>query len=245
MPPFMNRSLVDKTGSLPRNETFGVNRAVFDWKNASNPKIHSTSGFRALRRESRLLQWGTHSGVSVENASWGVKDRTASVVLIMSSVWRKFAQRRRTARRSTAVADNLPLFASFIHLHVFFRHDQAPSNMSHPATNEWKTFGFFAAVLLCSVDGFVIHRCMYIFLQIFAVFGERLNSQISDQQTASKFLVLRKPMKAHAILPVPVVLAVAKSATEGLFQCRRPTRLTLSIHAVRSIVTSRRSKALQ
>ena len=32
----------------------------------------------------------THSGVSAESASPGIEDRTASVVLIMSSAWRKF-----------------------------------------------------------------------------------------------------------------------------------------------------------
>ena len=32
-----------------------------------------------------LLQWGTHSGLSAESASRGIEDRTASVVLIMSS----------------------------------------------------------------------------------------------------------------------------------------------------------------
>ena len=81
-----------------------------------------------------LLQWGTHSGVSAESASQGIEDRTASVVLIMSSAWRKFAQCRRTARRSTAVAIDLPLFARiFIQLRVLdgaerlFGHDQAPS----------------------------------------------------------------------------------------------------------------------
>ena len=55
-----------------------------------------------------LLEWGTHSGVS---QSRGIEDRTASVVLIMWSAWRKFAQRRMTARRFTTVAGDLPLFA--------------------------------------------------------------------------------------------------------------------------------------
>ena len=67
----------------------------------------------------------------------------------------------------------------------------------------------------------------------------------NKRETASKFLVPRKPMKANAILSVLVVLAAAKSATEDRFQRRRPARLTLSTHAVRSIVTARRSKALE
>ena len=40
--------------------------------------------------------------------------RPAPVVLIVSSVWRKFAQRRRTARRSTAVAVDLPVFSNIL-----------------------------------------------------------------------------------------------------------------------------------
>ena len=40
--------------------------------------------------------------------------RLAPVVLVVSSVWRKFAQRRRTARRSTAVAVDLPVFSSIL-----------------------------------------------------------------------------------------------------------------------------------
>ena len=84
-----------------------------------------------------LLQWGTHSGVSAESASRGIEDRTASVVLnllIMSSAWRTFTQRRTTARRSTTVAVDLPLLARiFLQLLVLdsverlFGHDQAPS----------------------------------------------------------------------------------------------------------------------
>ena len=45
-----------------------------------------------------LLQWGTHSGVSAECCEGSIEDRTASVVLIMSCAWRKFTQRRTTAR---------------------------------------------------------------------------------------------------------------------------------------------------
>ena len=81
-----------------------------------------------------LLEWGTHSGVSAESGSRGIEDRTASVVLIVSSAWRNFTQPRTAARRSTTVAVDLPLFARiFIQLLVLdgverlFGHDQAPS----------------------------------------------------------------------------------------------------------------------
>ena len=78
-------------------------------------------------------------------------DRHAPVVLIVSSVWKKFAQRRRTARRSSAVAVDLPVFSSIVASFSYvlldcvdrlFGHDQAPSKMSHPATSEWKSFVF-------------------------------------------------------------------------------------------------------
>ena len=81
----------------------------------------------------------------------GIEDRHAPVVLIVSSVWRKFAQRRRTARRSTAVAVDLPVFSSILASFSYvlldcvdrlFGHDQAPSKMFHPATSEWKSFVF-------------------------------------------------------------------------------------------------------
>ena len=58
-----------------------------------------------------LLQWGTHSGVSVESVSASDRRQDYVCCLIMSSAWRKFTQRRTTAHRSTTVAVDLPLFA--------------------------------------------------------------------------------------------------------------------------------------
>ena len=82
--------------------------------------------------------------------------RLAPVVLIVSSVWRKFAQRRRTARRSTAVAVDLPVFSSSFSYVLLNGVDRlfghAPSKMSHPATSEWKSC-FSPLALLSSVDG--------------------------------------------------------------------------------------------
>ena len=106
-----------------------------------------------------LLQWGTHFGVSAESASRGIEDRTASVVLIMSSAWRKFTQRRTTARRSTTVAVDLPLFARiFLQLLVLdgverlFEHDQAPSKCL-PQQQVSGNLLFSPLALLCPVDG--------------------------------------------------------------------------------------------
>ena len=106
-------------------------------------------------------------------------------------------------------------------------------------------FLVFATALLRSIDGSFIHHCLYLFFNFSEFSGSEWSRRAATKHTSSKFLVPRKLMKAHATLSVFVVLAVAKSATEDRFQRRRPTRLTLSTHAVRSVVTSRRSKALE
>ena len=124
-----------------------------------------------------LLQWGTHSGVSAESASRGIEDRTASVVLIMSSAWRKFTQRRTTARRSTTVAVDLPLFAcTFLQLLVLdgverlFGHDQAPSKCL-PQQQVSGNLLFFATCASLP-RRWIVHSPLFVyFLQIFAVSG--------------------------------------------------------------------------
>ena len=116
-----------------------------------------------------VLQWGTHSGVSAESASRVIEDRTASVVLIMSSAWRKFTQRRTTARRSTTVAVDLPLFASiFLQLLVLDGVERLLDMTKRPLsvfpTNKSvEIFCFLALALLCPVDGSFIHHCLYFF----------------------------------------------------------------------------------
>ena len=124
-----------------------------------------------------LLQWGTHSGVSAESAARGIEDRTASVVLIMSSAWRKFTQRRTTARRSTTVAVDLPLFARiFLHLLVLdrverlFGHDQAPSKRLPQQQVSGNLFFFATCASL--PRRWIVHSPFFVFfLQIFAVSG--------------------------------------------------------------------------
>ena len=191
-----------------------------------------------------LLQWGTHSGVSARD-----RRQDCAVVLIMSSAWRKFTQRRTTARRSTTVAVNLPLFARiFLLLLVLdgvdrlFGHDQAPSKCL-PQQQVSGNLLFSPLALLCPVDGSFIHHCLYFSNKIFAVSGSDWSRRAATQQTSSKFLVPRKSMKAYAILSMLVVLAAAESATEDRFQRRRPTRLTLS--RTQSARSSRRSKAME
>ena len=123
------------------------------------------------------LQWGTHSGVRAESASRGIEDRTASVVLIMSSAWRKFTQRRTTARRSTTVAVELSLFARiFLQLLVldgverFFGHDQAPSK----CLLQQQVSGNFLFFATCASlpRRWIVHSPLFVlFLQILAVSG--------------------------------------------------------------------------
>ena len=146
-----------------------------------------------------LLQWGTHSGVSAESASRGIEDRTASVVLIMSSAWRKFTQRRTTARRSTTVAVELPLFARiFLQLLVldgverFFGHDQAPSKcLLQQQVSE--NFCFSPLALLCPVDGSFIHHCLYFFYKFwqFRAAIEVAEQPPNKRRRNSSFLVNR------------------------------------------------------
>ena len=197
-----------------------------------------------------ILQWGTHSGVSAESALRGIEDRTASVVLIMSSEWRNFTQRRTTTRRSTTVAVDLPLFARiFLQLLVLdgverlFGHDQAPSKRLPPATSEWKNFVFcHLRFFALSMDRSFTIVC--IFSTNFRSFRQRLKSQSSHPTNIVEIPRSScKPMKAHAILSVLVVLAAAESATEDRFQRRRPTRLTVS--RTPSARSSRRSKAME
>ena len=75
------------------------------------------------------------------------------------------------------------------------------------------------------------------FLQIFAVFLQRLKSQ--SRHPTNGVAIPRSSETDESsthVLSVLVVLAAAKSATEDRFQRRRTNRLTLSTHAVRSIV---------
>ena len=88
-----------------------------------------------------LLEWGWHSGVSVESA--GIEDRHVSVVLIVLSVRRKFAQRRRTAsyscRGRLASVFKIPHSVTFSWTTLTGFLDMT-SKMPHPATSEWNSF---------------------------------------------------------------------------------------------------------
>ena len=94
-----------------------------------------------------LLKWVTDSGVSAEKASQGIEDRTAFVVLMMLSAWRKSAQRRRTTRITAAVAVVLPLFARIaIQLRVLDGNErllgQAPSKCQQQVSGNLLFFEF-------------------------------------------------------------------------------------------------------
>ena len=146
-----------------------------------------------------LLQWGTHSGVSAVSASRGIEDSTASVVLIMSSAWRKFTQRRTTARR----LDDLQLSRSTCHcLHAFsFSYlfwtalrdflDMTKRPLRVSPSNKWvEIFCFSPLALLCPVadDGSFIHHCWYFFSTNFRSFRQRLKSQSSHPTNVVEIL---------------------------------------------------------
>ena len=122
---------------------------------------------------------GEHILVSVRRVlrEGSIEDRTASVVLIMSSAWRKFTQRRTTARRSTTVAVDLPLFARiFLQLLVLdgverlFGHDQAPSKCLPQQQVSGKLLFFATCASLPIRRRWIVHSPLFVFfLQIFAV----------------------------------------------------------------------------
>ena len=108
-----------------------------------------------------------------------------AVVLIMSSAWRNFTQRRTTARRSTTVAVDLPLFARIsLQLLVLdgverlFGHDQAPSKCL-PQQQVSGNLLFFATCASLP-RRWIVHSPLFVFFStIFRSFGERLKSQSS------------------------------------------------------------------
>ena len=130
-----------------------------------------------------LLEWGTHSGVGAESASRGIEDRTASVVLIVSSARRNFT--RTTARRSTTVVVDLPLFTRiFIQLLVLdgverlFGHNQAPSK----SLLQQQVSGNILFFATCAYlpRRWTVHLPLFVFFYKFSqFFNQRLKSQSS------------------------------------------------------------------
>ena len=126
-------------------------------------------------------------------------DRTASVVLIMSSAWRKFTQRRTTARRSTTVAVDLPLFAPiFLQLLVLdgverlFGHDQAPFKCL-PQQQVSGNLLFFATCASLP-RRWIVHSPLFVFFYKFSQF--RAAIEVAEQppnklRRNSSFLVNR------------------------------------------------------
>ena len=160
--------------------SYDKKRSTIRWMKQTQLKLSLVKKTKAIQTWTcvrQLLQWGTHSGVSAESASRGIEDRTASVVLIMSSAWRKFTQRRTTARRSTTLAVDLPLFARiFLQLLVLdgverlFGHDQAPSKCL-PQLQVRGNILFFSTCTSLP-RRWIVHSPLFVFfLQILAVSG--------------------------------------------------------------------------
>ena len=170
----------------------------------------------------------------------------------MSSAWRKFTQRRTTARRSTNVAVDLPLFARiFLQLLVrildgverLFGHDKAPSKCLPQQRVE--QFCFSPLALLCPIDGSFIHHCLYFFYKFsqFRAAIEVAEQPPNKRRRNSSFLVNRwKLMPSFRCLSY-LLQPKAQQKTVNGFQRRRPTRLTVS--RTQSARSSRRSKAME
>ena len=165
----------------------------------------------------------------------------------MSSALRKFTQRRRTARRSTAVAVNVPLFAHISSLsHVFLTALRGFLDMTKhplivsPPKNEWISLVFATCASLprrC-----IFHSLFVFFYKFSQSSGSEWSRRAATQQTSLKFLVPRKPMKACAIFLVLVEHVATESATTGHFQRWRPAWLRVSRKPLAQ--SSCRSKAL-
>ena len=171
-----------------------------------------------------------------------------AVVLIMSSAWRKFTQRRTTARRSTSttVAVDLPLFTRiFLQLLVpdgverLFGHDQAPSKCL--PSNKWvEIFCFSPLALLCPVDGSFIHHCLYFvkFSQFRAAI--EVAEQPPNKRRNSSFLVNRWKLTpsfrclSYLLQPKAQQKTVFSVAVQLGWLCK---------HAIRSIVAPFKSHA--
>ena len=183
-----------------------------------------------------LLEWRRHSGVSVESVVQGSKTGTR----LLFWLCRVCGESSRSVEglhvdlqlsRSTCQCFQASwphsVMCSWTALTGFLDMTKRP----HPATSEWKSFVFLH--LRSLVDGSLSHHCLYLFYT-FVCWSRRA----ATQQTSLKFLVPRKPMKAHAILSVLVDLAAAESATcsERPFSASPSNSVDLVMHAVRSIV---------
>ena len=157
----------------------------------------------------------------------------APVVLIVSSVWRKFAQRRRTARRSLAVAVDLPVFSSSFSYVLLNGVDRlfghVPSKMSHPATSEWKSFVFLHLRFFPpSIDHSVTIVC---------IFSTHFSVEVAEQppnkrRWNSSFLVNR--WKLTPSFRCSSTLLPPKA--QRPFSASPSNSVDVVMHAVRSIV---------
>ena len=159
----------------------------------------------------------------------------------MSSAWRKFSQRRMTstARRSTTVAVDLPLFARiFLQLLVLngverlFGHDQAPSKCL-PQQQVSGNLLFFATCASLP-RRWIVHSLLFVFfLQIFAVSGSDRSRRASTQQTS---------MKAHVRHPFDACrTCCSRKRNTRPFSASPSNSVDCVMHAIRSIVAPSQS----
>ena len=254
--PFFLLRKVMKSLRTIRRHSYDKKRSTIRWMKQTQLQLKlspvKTKAIQTWTCIRLLLQWGTHSGVSAESALRGIEDRTASVVLIMSSAWRKFTQRRTTARsyRSTTVAVDLPLFARlFLQLLVLdgierlFEHDQAPSECL-PYSNKWvETFCFSPLALFCPVDGSFIHHCLYIFYKFsqFRAAIEVAEQPPNKRRRNSLFLVNRwKLTPSFRCLSA----CCSRKRNRRPFSASPSNSVDCVTHAIRSIVAPFKSHGI-
>ena len=179
VPIFFLRKVME---SLRRS--YDKKRSTIRWMKQTQLQLKlspvKTKAIQTWNFVSLLLQW-EHILVSVRRVlhKGSIEGRTASVFWIMSSAWRKFTQRRTTARRSTTVAVDLPLFARiFLQLLVLdgverlFGHDQAPSKCLPQQQVIMSGNLLFFATCASLPRRWIVHSPLFVFfLQIFAVSG--------------------------------------------------------------------------
>ena len=96
-------------------------------------------------------------------------------------------------------------------LRGFLGMTKAPSKMSHLV---------FATALLCSIDGSFIHHCLYFFLQISAVVGQRLKSQSSHPTNSVEIPRSSETDEIHVILSVLVCTCCSQKRNRRPFSKR-------------------------
>ena len=234
--PFVRRTFLSRIYDKKRSTIRWMKQAQLQLK-LSSMKTEAIQTWTCVRLH---LQWGTHSGVSVESASRGIETGLRLLFWLC-----------RVCGESSLSAEGQHVDLQLPRMTCECLQASSCTYLFLMALRG--RLGAWPSALLYVSPGFrhcasflrrwIVHSLLFVFFLQFSQFsGSKWSRRAATQKTASKFLVLRKPMKAHAILLVLVVLVTAKSATEDRFsdvavQLGWPCRRTPSVRS------SRRSKA--